>query len=193
MIKSSINILILIAAFIFFAGSASGQRSEKDLLSHKIIVNQDDCTIVAYVKPVRGWPVETDKRYYWFSAHRIKSTQGGYSGQLLNGDYRESYANKNLKELGYFYKGLKTGTWSSWNPNGKLTADYTWNFGEKNGTYHKYDSLGGVMESGKYRNGLLHGKQKIMVGDSTRTVYYHKGKVTAPKSIVPGFIRRIFN
>ena len=193
MIKSSINILILTVTFIFFVGSASGQRSEKDLLSHKITVNQDDCIVTAYVKPVRGWPVETDKRYYWFSAHSIKSTQGGYSGKLLNGDYRESYANRNLKELGYFYKGLKTGIWRSWSQNGKLTEDYTWNFGEKNGIYHKYDSLGKVLERGKYCNGLLHGKQRILVGDSTRTIYYHKGQLASPKSIVPGFIRRIFN
>lgn len=193
MIKSNINILALTAVFIFSIGSASGQRDGKNLLSHKIIVNQDDCTIVAYVKPVRGLPVETDKLYYWFSANKIKSTQGGYSGKLLNGDYRSSYPNKNLKELGYFYKGLKTGIWKSWSQSGKLNEDYTWNFGRKNGIYHKYDSLGRVLEKGKYRNDVLNGKQEILVGDSTKTVYYNRGKVTTPTSIVPGFIRRIFN
>lgn len=190
-----IRLKILITFSIIFTFSSMlvfGQKSVKELLTHKIIVNFDDSTIVSYVKPVKGVPVETDRQYFWFSSNKISHTQGGYSGKLLNGDYNVFYANKNLKELGYFYKGLKSGVWKRWNENGNLQNDYTWNFGKKNGIYHKYDSLGKATETGKYRNDLLNGKQVVLAGDSTRIVHYKKGKTFVPKSIVPGFIRRIF-
>lgn len=180
---------------IFLTGEVLGQSYPGDILSHKIIVNEDDRTIVAYVKPTRGLPVEPDNQYFSFSGNKIQITQGGYSGKLLHGGYKEWYSNKNLKELGFFYKGLKTGVWKSWTENGKLSVDYTWNFGKKNGRYHKYDSLGKVVEKGKYKNGVLNGKQELLTGDSTKTIVYKNGKVKVAghKSIIPGFIRRMFS
>ncbi|AOM76530.1 toxin-antitoxin system YwqK family antitoxin [Pedobacter steynii] len=189
--KLKVSTLFFFACLIFLAKGVHAQHYSKDILSHKIIVNQDDCNIVAYVKPTKGLPVETDKYYFWFSGNKIRNTLGGYSKKLLHGDYRAFYPNKNLKELGQFYKGLKTGIWKGWNESGKLKEDYTWNFGKKNGVYHKYDALGRVIETGKYNNDVLDGIQTILVGDSTKTLYYDKGVLTTHKSR-PGFIKRIF-
>lgn len=193
MIKTNLALLLIFITCIFSFDKVEGQRYSKDFLTHKIIVNNDKGSVVAYVKPVKPIPVQSDQQYYWFSGNQVNSTQGGYSGKLLNGGYQEFYLNKSLKESGLFSKGVKTGIWKNWTESGQLKADYTWNFGKKNGIYHTYDSLGRLAETGKYRNGLLNGRQKKVVADSIQVVYYKKGKVTTPKSIIPGFIRRIFS
>lgn len=184
---------LLILIFTLTANMVMGQYSTKDFLSHKIIVNHDNYTIVAYVKPTNRIYVESDRLYYWFSTNSIKSTQGGYSGKLLNGGYQEFFHNKSLKELGAFRAGLKAGQWKSWDETGKLKEECYWDSGKKNGNYSKYDSLGRLSEKGKYRNDLLNGKQTRLVGDSTNILYYKKGKVTPKPHIVPKFIRSIFS
>jgi len=184
---------LLIVIFTLITHVVMGQYSTKDFLSHKIIVNHDDYTIVAYVKPTRRIYIESDLLYYWFSTSLIKSTQGGYSGKLLNGSYQELFLNKNLKELGAFRAGLKTGNWKSWDESGRLKEEYSWDSGKRNGAYSKYDSLGRLSEKGKYRNDLLSGKQTRLIGDSTNIVYYKKGKIVPKPHIVPKFIRNIFS
>lgn len=194
MIKRNINSLCLAVVFAGSVHAAKGQKYVKDFLTHKVIVNQVDRTIVAYVKPVKQITLDTDKRYYWFSTNQINSTQGGFSGKLLNGSYQEFYASKQLKESGYVDKGLKTGLWKNWDTTGKLKDDYTWNFGKMNGVYHKYDSTGKVLEAGKYKNDLLNGKQKHYQGDTVKEVLYKKGKVRERKQLrMPAFINRIFH
>jgi len=184
---------LLILIFTLTANMVMGQYSTKDLLTHKIIVNHDTYTIIAYVRPTSQTYVESDRLYYWFSSGLIKSTQGGYSGKLLNGGYQELFHNKNLKELGTFRSGLKMGKWMSWDENGRLKEEDNWDSGKRNGIYSKYDSLGRLVEKGKYRNGLLNGKQTSLIGDSTKIAYYKKGKAIPKPYILPKFIRNIFS
>lgn len=187
--------LKLVMLFFAFHISATvfGQQYPKDMLSHKVIVNHDDRTIVAYTKPFKPRSALSDRQYYWFKQHAIGSTQGGYSGKLLNGSYQEFYANKQLSEAGNMSKGLKHGVWKLWNPNGKLLRDDTWDNGTKTGLYHKYDSLGRAVESGFYKNNLLNGKQVILHGDSIKNVRYRNGQLVVPKKQKPGYIKRVFN
>jgi hypothetical protein len=193
MSKLNKRISFLVMIFILGANMAMGQYSSKDFLTHKIIVNHDNYTVVAYVKPTHKIYVESDRLYYWFSTNLIKSTQGGYSGKLLNGRYQEFFLNKSLKEWGAFNAGLKTGKWKSWDEGGKLKEEYYWDSGKKNGTYSKYDSLGRLAEKGKYRNDLLNGKQAVMIGDSSKISYFKKGKPVEKPHILPKFIRNIFS
>ncbi|WP_448105153.1 toxin-antitoxin system YwqK family antitoxin [Pedobacter panaciterrae] len=193
MSKLNKRISFLVMIFILVADMAMGQYSSKDFLTHKIIVNHDNYTVVAYVKPTHKIYVESDRLYYWFSTNLIKSTQGGYSGKLLNGRYQEFFLNKSLKEWGAFSAGLKTGKWKSWDEAGKLKEEYYWDSGKRNGTYSKYDLLGRLAEKGKYRNDLLNGKQTVMLGDSTKVAYFKKGKPVAKPHILPKFIRNIFS
>jgi hypothetical protein len=67
--------------------------------------------------------------YAWYSANQVHATQGGYSGRLLDGPYIEYYLDKNLKEEGFFKKGLKNGTWKSWNEDGTLKQTDEWKNG----------------------------------------------------------------
>jgi len=186
-------IILYLVVFITGFNPVMGQKHDKDFLTHKVILNQADRTIVAYVKPSGNVNIEVDKRYYWLSSNQIRSTQGGFSGKLLNGTYEEFYLNKGLKESGKVYKGLKTGVWKRWAEQGNLIDDYNWSAGQKHGIYHKYDSLGRVKEMGKYKNNLLRGKQWLYTAEGVKQIRYKDGKAVEHKKIkIPQFIRKIF-
>jgi len=86
--------------------------------------------ITADIEPVKNDPkIKNDRYYYWYFNKIIHSTQGGYTGQLLNGHYIAFYPDKNLKEEGNFKTGLKDGVWKTWNQKGDLTNVTTWEEG----------------------------------------------------------------
>jgi antitoxin component YwqK of YwqJK toxin-antitoxin module len=102
--------------------------------------NDDDFTQVriidttqeirADIEPYKSEPkIKNDRYYFWYLNKVIHSTQGGYSGTLLNGHYVAFYPDKNLKEEGNFNRGLKDGEWKTWNRKGDLTAVTNWNDG----------------------------------------------------------------
>lgn len=184
----SLSITLLITVNCSYA-----QLNAKNLLTYKIIVNYEDHNIIAYVKPAGNIPLDNDRTYYWFSGHEIKTTQGNYSGKLLNGSYADFYTNKNLKESGWFSKGLKYGLWKKWNELGSLIEETNWSEGLKNGSYHRYNEQGSLIETGKYKNDLLSGDQTIKIGDSTQVKFFRKGKEATRKSIVPKFLTHFFS
>jgi len=96
---------------------------------YKVRITLADMTILAEINPASNPSVKSNLFYYWYEANEIHSTQGGFSGKLLNGTYNEYYPNKNLKEQGGFKKGLKTGTWKSWNKDGTLAEITKWQKG----------------------------------------------------------------
>lgn len=86
--------------------------------------------INAEMLPFKADPkIKNDRYYFWYYNNVIHSTQGGYTGQLLNGHYIAFYPDKNLKEEGYFKRGLKDGEWKTWNQKGDLTNVTDWNEG----------------------------------------------------------------
>ena len=97
---------------------------------YKVRIILPDKTVIAEINPVSSKPTaKTALFYYWYEANVIHSTQGGFSGKPLNGQYIEYYPNKNLKEQGTFKKGLKNGPWKSWNEDGTLSVSSTWENG----------------------------------------------------------------
>jgi len=128
------NILFIILISLW--GRAYAQKMP-DAGFYKVHINENDKTILAGISPVDDdVHVKPDLFYYWYSANAIHSTQGGFSGQLLNGQYSEYYLNKNLKQQGFFKNGLKSGVWKTWNEDGTLKATSTWEKGRlvPNGT-----------------------------------------------------------
>jgi hypothetical protein len=160
------------------------------MLSHKITIHYTDHLVIATVNPVDVVSLESNYIYHWFSGNQINTTQGAYSGKLLNGLYEDFYLNKNLRESGNFLNGLKTSNWKSWTDNGILKDEYTYKQGAKSGPYTKYDLKGLVAEKGYYTADLLNGKQETVLTDSTIVVYYKDGKVIQRKSIIPNFIHK---
>ena len=120
---------ILIALLLFaFTGYVQAQKLPS--MGYKVHITQADKTIVAEISPLDADVVPKKVlTYYWYTASTIQTTQGGFSGKLLNGIYNEYYLNKNLKEQGNFSKGLKDGTWKSWNEDGTLNQAIEWRNG----------------------------------------------------------------
>jgi antitoxin component YwqK of YwqJK toxin-antitoxin module len=149
-----------------------------DMGLYKVRINESDKSITAEIKPVKSEPsLEPDRFYNWYSSNRIKQTQGGYSGSLLNGLYNEFYLNKNLKEQGVFDKGLRDGIWKSWTEDGILIQEITWNRGQKQGGFTLYDEKGSPKQKGTYKNDLLDGKQITYNKEQVTVTIYKQGKL----------------
>jgi len=96
----------------------------------KVRLLEADKEIVAEIRvPNKNVHTKKDLFYAWYQANTIHSTQGGYSGKLLNGQYTEYYQNRNLKEQGTYKNGLKTGNWRDWKEDGTLLYQHTWKDG----------------------------------------------------------------
>jgi hypothetical protein len=122
--KKALFILLL-----FVSGTAIAQ-DYPDYGLTKLRLTDSGRTIEVEVNPVKRLPiVKTGLVYYWYSANQVHFTQGGYSGQLLNGVYTEYYQNKNLKQQGMFNRGLKDGVWKMWNKDGTLKEVVNWQEG----------------------------------------------------------------
>ncbi|MCC8409348.1 hypothetical protein LJ707_10425 [Mucilaginibacter sp. UR6-1] len=159
----------------------------------KVRLTQGDRMLLAEIKPVSSNPKAKPGLWYsWYSASQINTTQGGFSGKLLNGEYKEWYLNKNLKEQGQFDRGLKSGIWKTWREDGTLSATYTWKNGQHNGPFAVYNEKGLPQTQGSYHNDLLDGKIKNYVNaDSAEVTRYKDGKVVLPKRDSSSFLRRI--
>ncbi len=144
----------------------------------KIRIVGTDKTILAEIYPVPNISTKSDKLYYWYGSNLIHTTQGGFSGRLLNGLYTEYYLNKNLKEQGLFKKGLKDGPWKSWNEGGVLLQVIDWQKGVLSGKFEIYSDNGKLKQTGYYDNNLQQGKSQFYSGpDSGKIAYYDHGNI----------------
>jgi antitoxin component YwqK of YwqJK toxin-antitoxin module len=169
--------------FVLLVNYAFGQKSP-DYGLNQVRLTQEESTLHFETIPVNALPAPLqDRLYYWYSAGQIRSTQGGYSGKLLNGTYREFYLNRNLKEQGAYDAGLRTGLWKSWKEDGTLASTYTYDNGVLSGPYVKYNAGGRPAESGNYKNSKLNGIVTYYKGrDSTYAVRYKNGSLTPPRA-----------
>jgi antitoxin component YwqK of YwqJK toxin-antitoxin module len=120
---------LLITILLFISGYACAQDMPE--MSTKVRITSPDKTIVAEVNEVSEViSPKPNLFYFWYYAGSILSTQGGYSGKLLDGSYNEYYLSKALKQQGTFKKGLKNGSWKSWNEDGVLKEDILWKNGK---------------------------------------------------------------
>lgn len=163
---------------LLITASAFGQKLPEVGMNVRIIENNR--TIVAEIRPSGSDPaIDVASIYYWYGAGLIHQTQGGYSGKLLNGIYKEYYLNKNLKEQGTFIKGLKQGTWKAWSETGKLQQLFTYKHGLKSGTFNLYDDEGNLIKTGNYAHNQLNGKVTGYDKGAANIVVYKNGQVVS--------------
>ncbi len=172
-----------------------GLKAQKmpDLGLEKVRLNEKDVTVLAEIKEVKAAPhLSQEKRYFWYSGGQLRSTQGGYSGKLLNGGYKEYYLNKNLKAQGRYRKGLQAGDWGYWYPDGSLKEQVSYQAGLKQGAFKEYDVEGHLKRKGKYRKGVLSGKLGTYNGtDSVSYRRYKKGLPVSEKTSALSFWKRL--
>lgn len=172
---------------------AQGYDIAFDINDYKHTINFDNHKVVFQVKPVKDLKT-TDpmKKYYWYGSHQIKITQGSYSGKLLNGVYSEFYPNNNLKESGFFVKGLKHGEWNNWNEESVLVERKNYKKGVLEGQFFVFDKFGKLSETGLYKVGELNGSRKVYHGQDSVTIStYRNGKLVEPsKSWIKNFFTK---
>jgi hypothetical protein len=138
----------------------------------------EDRTVQAQVLNEPGHIVAlSDRDYFWCIGQRLMITQGGYSGDLLDGAYVAYHPNGQLMTKGCLSNGLRTGTWLEWNEQGRLLQSTNWKGGLKHGPALAMDSAGGKPAEQHYRRGKLiapkqeeeeDGEDKVAPSDSTR-------------------------
>lgn len=131
-------------------------------------------------------PYQKTIYYYDAKAKRIKTDsyhdfkakiKKGLNAYLLHGQYQK-YRNQELREEGYYYKGLKHDRWTEFNSKGVLQEKITYHLGypedsqityydaaekkpkeiipiihdRKQGTYYRFYENGVLAESGDYQN-----------------------------------------
>jgi hypothetical protein len=172
--------------------STAFAQNIRDYGTTKIRLNEPGRSIVMEVLPASKPSVKTDRLYYWFSGNVVHTTQGGFSGKLLNGAYNEYSSNKSLKEQGNFKQGLKNGIWKTWTEEGALNQQITWKNGMKDGAFILYDEQGNVRQSGAFNNNLLDGKVSYYHGkDSIETKIFKAGVPITPSSPKPTLWQKI--
>lgn len=120
---------IFILLLFLFSGHLYAQHLP-DFGLYRARLTDSGKTIEAEYNPIEHPPaIKSNLLYYWYNAGLVHSTQGGYSGRLLNGLFTEYYPNRNLKEQGVFKKGLRDGLWKSWNKDGSLKQATNWQKG----------------------------------------------------------------
>jgi len=155
------KILLPLILLISLSPLAYAQKELREALpfKNKVTLKKADGTFqvaeLGYQEKVAQ--ADPEKTYYWYKRDSIRHTQGAYKGRLLHGVYQELYANKSLKILGAFYKGMKRGEWRYLDPGGKLRRTSTWHLGEENGKYRLYNEQGKLKEKGMLYKGRREG------------------------------------
>lgn len=96
------------------------------------------------------WHYNKTKFYFWYKAQKVLSTQGGASGELINGDFVAYHENKQLAQKGTFCKGLKDGKWMYWRTDGTLIMIEFWKKGDPCGTKEIFNENGESVETIKH-------------------------------------------
>lgn len=122
--------------------------------------------------------------YTWGFAGQIQSSQGGYAGRLLHGDYTSINNDHSLREQGAYWYGLKDKEWKYWNANGRMRKLVTWKRGVLSGDFADFDEEGNMLRYGTNRKNQLQGKVVYYVQNKPSKVeYYSHGTLQSVDTI----------
>lgn len=156
------------------------------------IISDDINKEVFFVTDEKNNEIKDDKFYFWYKSQKVHKSVGGYSGQLLDGNYVKYFYSNELAEQGKFKEGLKVGEWKEWHKNGKIQRKLNWFKGRLKGMAVSYDSVGNVISKGKYKSGI---KDGVWIYPMKKdTIFYRKGKVIdkSKQSKFKNFLKKIF-
>jgi len=143
-----LNFILLLFAFM------SAQAQDPLLRRH---IKTQDFKYEVYISPKQphAYFLKDSLFYHWCKSQQIMITQGGYHGDILDGDYIKFFLSGQLAEKGSMKMGLKHGEWKTWHSNGNLASIYNYRCGLQHGIYIEFDENGQSLEQGKYKKGKL--------------------------------------
>lgn len=156
---------------------------EARILTSPVYINGPDSSVHAnaITNSIKRKP-KMGHAYYWYNRNSILSSDGGFSGRLLHGNYTSYFHNHNLKCQGVFDRGLKQGIWITWFSNGKVSERTHYSGGVVDGARELYDSTGDMRMLIYYRNGVRAGKTTIFSQEGADSVIrYKKGQAIVPR------------
>mgnify|MGYP006293377589 CR=1 FL=1 len=151
--------------------------------TREVIITSEDSTIKAGIlidEPSGN--LKNDVPYFWYYADSINNNYGGYTGNLLHGEYLVLDKANNLLIKGQLHEGLKEGEWKYWERNGKLLKTENWKEGKLNGPIIHYDDAGDSKSIVPYENGKIHGKAFYYYEDTTIIKNYDYNKLIPEQS-----------
>lgn len=155
------------------------------------LVSGDTVFSIRIARPESSFKPIIDRTYHWFDQGQLGYAQGGYTGQLLQGETTAKRKNGDLVRKGSYKNGLKDGTWIEWHGNGKLRSNYIWKDGWRHGEFFLYDEMGMVRREGKYRNNVLHGKVRdYRQGQLVIESKYKNGNIVIDQPKIPNKPRK---
>lgn len=175
--RRNLIILVLICFGLSGYNRLSGQDYTSANTSREVIINYPDSLVKADIL-VLNPEIDLDnaKMYTWYNAGKIKTNQGGFTGNLMHGDYRVFSLKNDLLAFGSYQYGLKEGVWKKWNSNGHLDYIKHYKKGLLDGTVQLFDYSGNLIKTVEYYNGVKDGEMKYYQnGNLTQTEYYKDG------------------
>jgi len=150
----TIHLTLFIIASLYFSTGAFSQGSEWQPMIREIVVKHKDSTIRAHIL-IHRENIKTSDRllYYWFNHDKINKNMGGYSGDLLQGEYLVFDAEDHLITQGNFDRGLKHGTWKQWSAKGIIKKSTDYHYGLIDGEVRFFDDKGNLLKTREYKAG----------------------------------------
>ena len=125
-----LSLAVILISILTLSRCAIIPGNTKKEVVREVVVKTQDTIIIAKVLATKQ-KIKTDpqKQYFWYMDDKIHSNYGGYTGNLLHGEFRKFDSNRNLIEKGRFEYGLKDGEWFVWDREGKLLRIYVFSDG----------------------------------------------------------------
>ena len=104
-------------------------------------------------------------QWYFYYSNGDRKAKGKYKDDKKEGEWLYLYTNGKEEQTGKYKKGLQEGTWTWYYPNGIEKRKEIFRRGKENGPSFEYDSLGNIIATGEYINGLKDGVWIYQIGD----------------------------
>jgi len=154
-----IKVSVLLCVLILSGVSLSAQEYKIPDTRTEKIIKGDTLMVFEVLLKSKDIKTQNDRFYHWFWKGEINKNEGGYSGKLLDGEFRKYLKTGEFCDEGFFWRGLKNGVWKTWDKSGKLTAEFRWKNGVKDGKQVIYGDHGLTIIE-RFRNGKKIGETK---------------------------------
>jgi len=199
------SMMLVLMIFLFISC-----KSEKDIVStFKRTISYSDSTVyfqATQEEPKIKQALKVNAFFYYLKNGAIASTEAGYYGEVLNGEFAVVNTENQLISKGNFDEGLKEGVWIRWNERGSIVKKTPYENGVvdgvmeiyqgdtlvfltkyKDGEKHGFEKhfLDGVLiEKSKFKEDRKHGKSKKfdIDGNLVEVNYYKKGRLIRSKN-----------